>query len=1149
MTSSQRWLAASVLITASLPCTAQTAQGFIAGRVFDANTQAAVADAYVQYFHRDRGVVIESGAVRTDQSGAYAIAFLAPGTYQLRVSTGATPDAVPQAGDYQPQEIYELQLFVASRLEVNFALRPLSDTWKAGIAQGLYEQGTTAVVHYFAADVTQLRSAYVQLIPYRTASTEATVSYVVDPQAIATLPLSGRDIYTTLVLQPGVTAAGATTSGLGLAANGQRSTSASYLLDGVENNNHLLTGPLTPISPEATQEYRVSMNSYSSEYGRTTGFLANAVTRAGGNGYHGLGFTYIGNDVLNANSFARNTLGRPRAPYKNLHAGYQVGGPIVRDRLFFSSEFEHFRSRGQSSPQEVDLPSLDYFERHYPGSRSTKLLEMFLPAGTLAGGERFCAAPGGSGALETCANSYHWSPTVSVDRSLALERFDYVARDQSRITGRLVLARSARPDFVASPYQGLDSRLSEDSTGLTVRYVKGLAPTVSNELRVGWTNFDLHWNRAQPGNGTIIPQLSAGPDGPRLPASELPFGFAYRENAWELSDSLAMVRGSHAITLGGGALVRLPNSTQDYYGQGSYDFSNFEQGCMPQLAKLDVVDRFGLDSPCEFQTAVQYKVGSATNPPFNPPDFNRRYSNHQFFAFAQDTWRLTPRLSISLGLRYESFGALRLTGAQDTVVDAGTSGLLEDRLKTASLVFDQNAQRSAYQPDRNNWAPRLGVSYSRGGTVFHASYGVYYDRPFDNLVQNTRLNGNGLVTVKQINVDLAAPFYSRTRPDVQTETAIVSHPEQIFWIEPRLRSPLVQSWFAGMERDLAPNLTLSVNYLGSSGSRLFSTDRINRQCSQAASDGVCSGNLNDTRFNPGIPFDITYRGNQSSSSYNAMTAVLRYRGRTAQFQVSYTWSHSIDNQSDPLAGDFLKLENAVISGYQKLSDYHYGFTRQFDTRLDRGNSDFDQRHNLVFYASWQPLGPRSGGWLAPLLDGWQLASVGGFRSGFPVNVFGAGIPNPASGGQLYLARPDVVTGQYQMSTAVPGGVLLLDKSAFPDPTGIVTLPGPSATAERYMGTRPGNLGRNSFAGPGFWSVDTSVARSFGLPGSETARLQFRADFFNVFNHANLGQPSGDLSGSFGLATYGTPASTGGFPPLLPLAEQARQIQLQLRLLF
>ena len=169
-----------------------------------------------------------------------------------------------------------------------------------------------------------------------------------------------------LVTQPGVTSDAGTARGLGLSINGTRPTSSNFMLDGVENNNYLTTGPLTAIAPEAIQEYRISTNNFSAEYGRTAGYIANAITRSGSDQFHGLAYFYLKNDALNANSFQQNLTGSPRNPDKQIQPGYFVGGPVLKNRLFFSSAFEHLSSHSFQGPASFVLPSTNFLSL-FPG--------------------------------------------------------------------------------------------------------------------------------------------------------------------------------------------------------------------------------------------------------------------------------------------------------------------------------------------------------------------------------------------------------------------------------------------------------------------------------------------------------------------------------------------------------------------------------------------------------------------------------------------------------------------------------------------------------------------------------------------------------------------------------------------------------------
>ena len=259
--------------------------------------------------------------------------------------------------------------------------------------------------------------------------------------------------------------------------------------------------------------------------------------------------------------------------------------------------------------------------------------------------------------------------------------------------------------------------------------------------------------------------------------------------------------------------------------------------------------------------------------------------------------------------------------------------------------------------------------------------------------------------------------------------------------------------------------------------------------------------------------------------------LVRYRHPRRLFQLAYTWGHSIDNQSDPFAGDFFNLDFTRPAAADTPATT--AFTRQFDSRADRGNSDFDQRQNLVFYSIWQtPASERLHG----LLRGWTFAQVAAFRSGLPYSVL-APSSVTLQGGVILNNRADLVPagGAAGGAVAVAGGERLLNPAAF---------------AEAAAGT-VGNTGRNAFRGPGFYSLDASLSRTFAAAWlGEAGRLTVRADAFNFLNHANLNSPDSTLgSATFGIGLYGRDGRQSGFPALVPFHETARQVQLILRIDF
>src|SRR5882672_9682894 len=405
---------AGVLVCSAWIAAGQTTQGLIAGKLVNSQSGAPIAGARVSYSNSATGA---SGEAASDGRGNFFLPMLSPGIYRVRAT----------AAGFQSREVQELELPVAARLELNFRLRPLNDVWEAGQYRSVFLPGTQTIVTFYGPDVDSSRSGTFEATQGRRGALESTVSQVIDPVQVRDLPLAGRDVYTMLVTQPGVTADTGTARGLGLAINGQRPSSSNFMLDGFENNNYLVTGPLSPVAPEAIEEYRVSTNNFSAEYGRTSGYLANAVTRAGTNKWHGIGYLDLKNEALNSNDFRSNLSGLPRTPLKEYQPGFQAGGPIRKERLFFSSAFEQLRSRGRQDPTDFRIPTTAFIRQlqDAPTTRnSRKLLEQF-PAPPITN----------SGFL---TGTYTVAPPVTEDRSLAIERVDYNSRNGvDRIMGRV----------------------------------------------------------------------------------------------------------------------------------------------------------------------------------------------------------------------------------------------------------------------------------------------------------------------------------------------------------------------------------------------------------------------------------------------------------------------------------------------------------------------------------------------------------------------------------------------------------------------------------------------------------------------------------------------------------------------------------------
>jgi hypothetical protein len=464
--------ALACLLAAIAP--AQTTQALISGRLVDSLTGRPIAHAYVIYEALNANT---SGAAESDEAGYYYLPLLSPNLYRVRFT----------APGYQAQELQEIELPVAARFELDLRMRPLSDVWEAGQFRSVFLPGAKTIVTFYGPDVDTSRSGSFEAQQGRRAPLESTISQVIDSNELLDLPLQGRDVYDMLVTQQGVTADQATGRGLGLSINGQRPTSSNFLLDGLENNNYLITGPLVGLAPELIQEYRVSINNFSAEYGRTAGFVANAITYSGSGAFHGTAYFYLRNEVLNANDFQRNRLGRQRVPLKEIQPGFRVGGPLfgkrLDNRLVFSVAFENLRARSRPDAILYSFPTTAYIQNLPASSLARQLLTTYAPPPVSSTTRNFA--------------TFSIRPTSTIDRPTALTRFDYkTTRDQYSLRASAVLL--SKPDFAFSPYKDFISALHQNTLAFSANNLHTFSPGLANEARAGYSTDDLSFDRKNP---------------------------------------------------------------------------------------------------------------------------------------------------------------------------------------------------------------------------------------------------------------------------------------------------------------------------------------------------------------------------------------------------------------------------------------------------------------------------------------------------------------------------------------------------------------------------------------------------------------------------------------------------------------------------
>ena len=1057
---------------------AQTTQGIIRGEVRDSITGVPIAHAVVGCTHLTSGV---ASSTITGEAGIYVLPLLSPGSYRLTIT----------AAGYQTRELYGLELQVGGRIEVASKLRPSTDLWESSLAHTVVLPESNQVFAYYGPDVDPNRVASFRVNSGEEIPLETSISDVIGERLARDLPLLGRDVYSLLSVLPGVASDTATGRGINVSVAGQRPAASNFLLEGLEANNYLVTGPLSEPNPDAIQEYRISNSNYSAEYGRTSGFIANAVSRAGSSAWHAGAWLLVGHDLLNANGFQENQAGLPRAQVRQSIPGGSLGGPILKEKLFFFVSAEHQRYRSRGDPESVLLPTQKFVLGLDPSKPAGRLLRPMVAA--------LPADPSADSAIVTV------EPPAELNQTSATARSDYVFKhDTQRITVRGAWFGLTEPGLLYNPYPGYSSGPAQQSPAFGAAWTWAVSPTMSNELRVGRNG--QRYDFARPHSET---PAMASSDQVFLPGSRMYAGLDYRERTWEMTDNLTVALGRHIVKAGGGWLEHNLDSSVTADLQGNYSFASLSQ--------------FAARIP--FSLALSYDRNQAD--PSAVPAFGRQYGYRQVYGFVQDSYQATRRLTFNFGARYEYFGNPANTGrTKDTLVTLGTGDSFAQRLATAKFAEPPaSGDQPLYTGSAGNWAGRFAFAYAaRGaGVVIRGAYGLFYDRPFENnwstVATNSLLTGSSSFTSP---VDFLLPAHQVAAAFPPSN---LQPPVEPVLFQPDLRAARTQSAFLGVEKRASSAITLELAGLGSFSRALITTDQINREYSVS----VDPANNPSGLINPQMP-RLDYRANQGKANYLGGWALVRFGTRAAEGQVAYTFSHAIDNQSDPLAGTFFNF-NVPTGGV--VSPEVAAFTMQFDSQADRANADFDQRHNLVAYAAMEsPVLQRAAA--RRLLSHWRVGAIAALRSGFPYTAWA----QPSGAYALPVIennRANLVgsPAEAHVHIAVPGGVELLNPAAFgPPATGVV-----------------GNTGRNAFVGPGLFNIDLSLARSFRIPKlGESRMLTVRANFFNALNHVNLNAPvpTACCADPFGSAYYGRAESGNGFPLMLPLAETARQVQVMLR---
>jgi hypothetical protein len=911
-------------------------------------------------------------------------------------------------------------------------------------------------------------------------STTMTVGQVIDKNVVQEIPLNGRHFVDLAQLIPGTATApanGFLTSPIrgqgALAFNsaGGREDAINFMVNGVNLSDMVQNQITFQPTINTVSEFKIDNSTYSAEFGRNSGSIVNIATRSGTEAFHGEAYDYLRNNWFDARNFfnpqfTSTGAPNPQSALKRNQFGGDFGGPIRKGKTYFFASYEGLRHvQGLNTAANV---LSDAQRTTIQGSSNTvaKALLALIPAsnGTLNG------APGFFGSA---------TAPVNIDQTTVDINHNFSTSDQ--LHGFYAYQHDLRHESTAgATIPGFGDTREGHRQVLTIGETHVFSPSLVNEGRLGLNRIHITFdpnNLTNPnsvGLGSVL-----GPNETFLPSiritslgltfgSETGFPQGRGDTTVFAGDTLTYLRGRHSFKFGGEFRDFRNNNFNGDPGRLTFNTdTNFINGIVDSCART---------------------VGNVAD----------RITENALDLFAQDSFKLKPAFTLELGLRYSWNMTPSEAKNRFVVFDPATSSLLQEG-SGFSDVYTQN---------NKNFQPRVGFAWDlfhTGKTILRGGYGYLVDQPITGFV-------NGLPA----NPPFALPISTSAAQTFAGLTGIYSSPTPSNLspqaINHNFKDANVQSWNLNVQHQITRDTAIMIGYFGSKGTHLEIDRNINQPevLGNAATRPfkTLSGTiLNGTTLAPNIrEFDSS-----SNSSYSALWVTANKRvSRGLQFNASYTYSHSIDDNSRNSEGIVMQDSNNIGG--------------------ERASSDFDARHRFVINSVYEL--PFKGN---RVVAGWELATIITAQSGNPFNVvLGTatltGVPNSV---RPTITGPLVITGN-------PAGWFANAAAVFP-------------ASANSPATGFGNLGRNAFTGPGFTDVDLSGVRNTKL--TERMDLQFRVDAFDLFNHPNFGQPGpfSGLTSSVLTFSKGVPASSFGAVTntRFPTADagSSRQLQLALKLRF
>ncbi len=1132
-------LLAALLVTSSV--VAQTEMGQIVGTITD-QSGAVVPKAKVTI--RNVGTGAERSTT-TDDSGGFTVTNLLAAVYEVTVEASGFA-----------KNVRKVQVTVGSKIGLDIALT-------IGPATQVIE--VVGEAGFVINTETQ------------------TLGSIIDAKHITELPTLTRNPYDLIATGGNVTStadAGLSTRGGGFQINGMRASSNNILLDGASNNDEFVADVGQRIPLDAVQEFTVLTNNFTAEYGRAAGGVVNLITKSGTNSFHGTAYEFNRVSALASNTADNNANGIEKPLFTRNQFGYAVGGPAIKDKLFFFQSTEWIRVRS-AAPRIVFVPTPELiaasnantqtFFKAFPIRSGVGDLGKFTRSQLSALGQDPCA---GAAATGPCNSIFPLSSTTPMFQKLSYNvpidagggtpqnsyelvgRVDWNISSKTQLYGRYALESQIFADGsnANSAYDGFDTTATQKNNNFLLSLTHSFSPRLTSQSKIVFNRL----NNFQPlgkqpvgpilymfatTGATLVGRLLNFPGYlPFTPGNGIPFGGP--QNFVQLYEDLSLTKGKHTFRFGGSYVYIRDNRSFGAYEEASETLSttNFGAG----------MDRF-LDGVLrQFQAAIdpqgKLPCGATVTPqctltlPVGPPDFTRSNRYHEFAAYLQDSWRVKPRLTLNLGVRWEYFGVQHNKDPfkDSNYYDANTGNIFTGIRQGSVAQAPLSSIGGLWAKDWNNFAPRLGFAwdvFGNGKAALRGGYGIAYERNFGNVTFNVIQNPPAYavlsllaptdISVIPITLSNAGPLAGSTGSKAFPKTSLRN-------VNSNIRTAYAHFWSLAYEHELRKSVIVAVEYSASKGEKLYSLENPNRPGSGNVYLGdPISGGL--TRLQNFQYTNINRRGGNGLSFYNGVnfrTEVRNIANSGLTLSGNYTYSHAFDNLSSTFS--------------ESANNGNLGLLDPFNPKLDRGSADFDVRNRVAISGVWEiPFARNTTGFVNRIFNGWSIAPIFTARSGTPFTLFDCtNAVQVCPRAMVSGARPSNL-GVDNAPSGAPNtfNYIKLTASGFDS-----TYVNPTVGVSDF-GPFPGTmLPRNYFRGPGAWNMTFGIYKNTKL--TERTSIQFRAELFNAFNHSNLYflGADNDISSLIDPTTgVGFVRAQKGVPPIA--ANEHRDVQLALKFIF